>query len=71
MVLFIVTDHIEVKNVNLRLLKNKVGFLRWWGGWCGVHSRFCVQPNFCVEVALCCRLGCDKLLSFAYMPYFG
>ena len=31
------------------------------GGW-GLHSHFHVQPNYSVEVVLCCSLGCDNLL---------
>ena len=38
-------------NVNLRLLKASVEFVRW-GGW-GLHSHFRVLPNFSVEVVLC------------------
>ena len=29
----------------------------------GVHSHFPVQPNYSVEVVLCCRWGCDKTTS--------
>ena len=29
------------------------------GGW-GLHSHFRVQPNYSVEVVLCCRWGCDN-----------
>ena len=27
----------------------------------GVHSHFHIQPNYSVEVVLCCRWGCDKI----------
>ena len=40
-----------------------VEFLWWWmGGWwvVGVQSHFHVQPNYSVEVVLCCRWGCDN-----------
>ena len=41
-------------NVVLRLIEAAVEFL-WWGvGWSGLHSHFHVQPNYCVEVVLCC-----------------
>ena len=30
------------------------------GGGGGVQSHFCVQPNYSVEVVLCCCWGCDK-----------
>ena len=30
------------------------------GGSGGVQSHFLVQPNYSVEVVLCCRWGCDK-----------
>ena len=58
--LFVVTDHRSI-NVNLRLLKAKVEFL-WLGGG-GLESHFHVQPNFCVDVVLCCVVvgGCDNL----------
>ena len=51
MALFVVTDHIIFRsiNVNLRLLKATVEFL--WGGG---HSHFHVQPNYSVEAVLCC-----------------
>ena len=39
--------------MNVNLLKATVEFL-WWGGWGGVHSHFCVQPNYSVDVVLCC-----------------
>ena len=45
-------------NVNLRLLKATIDFL-WWWGW-SLHSHFRIQPNYSVEVVLCCRCGCDK-----------
>ena len=56
--LFVVTGHIMVScaqlMVNLRLME----FLRWvgwgWVGWVGVQSHFHVQPNYSVEVLLCC-----------------
>ena len=54
--LFVVADHIIFSwsiNVNLRLLKAAVEFLWWWVGWV-VQSHFCVQPNYSVEVVLCC-----------------
>ena len=39
------------------------------GGWrgveWGVQSHFLVQPNFCVEVVLCCRRGCDNIWTQA------
>ena len=68
--LFVVADHIIFSwsiNVNLRLLKATVEFLWWWVGWGGVDwlgcaKSFCVQPNFCVEVVLCCW-GCDNSTS--------
>ena len=31
-------------------------------GW-GLHSHFHVQPNYCVEVVLCYRWGCDNEAS--------
>ena len=30
------------------------------GGWGGVQSHFHVQPNYSVEVVLCCGWGCDN-----------
>ena len=39
-------------NVVLRLMEAAVKFV-WWWGW-GLQSHFRVQPNFCVEVVLCC-----------------
>ena len=45
-------------NVNRKILKASVE----WTGWGGMHSHFCVQPNYCVEFVLwlCCGWGCDK-----------
>ena len=47
-------------NVVLRLREPAVEFLwggvGWWVGW-GLQSHFCVQPNNCVEVVLCCVVG--------------
>ena len=37
--------------VVLRLMEAAVEFV-WL--WCGLHSHFHVQPNYSVEVALCC-----------------
>ena len=49
-------------NIVSRLLEAAVEFV-WWGG---VQSHFRVQPNYSVEVVLCCRWGCDKkLLEFS------
>ena len=39
-------------NFVLRLTEAAVEFI-WWGGW-GLQSHFCVQPNHCVKVVLCC-----------------
>ena len=37
--------------------------VRWGGvvlvGW-GLHSHFHVQPNYSIEVVLCCCWGCDN-----------
>ena len=58
-VVVVVTDNIYIQlwpiKVNLSLLNNRVEFLWWWVGW-GLHSHFCVQPNYSVEVVLwlCC-----------------
>ena len=30
------------------------------GGWGGVYNHFHVQPNYSVEVVLCCRWVCDN-----------
>ena len=57
MVLFVVTNHTILLwsiSVNLRLLKATVKFLWWVGCWGGLHSNFCVQPNYSAEVVLCC-----------------
>ena len=44
-------------NVNIRVLKATIEFL-WWMGWVewwgSLHSPFCVQPNYSVEVVLSC-----------------
>ena len=37
-------------NVGLRLMEAAVGFV----GLGGLHSHFHVQPNYSVEVVLCC-----------------
>ena len=39
-------------NVVMRLMEAAVDFV-WWWGW-GLHSHFHVQPNYSVEVVLCC-----------------
>ena len=43
-------------NVGLRLMEAGVEFVWWWG----LHSPFCVQPIYSVEIWLCFRLGCDN-----------
>ena len=35
-------------SINLRLMKAECEFVRL-GGWGGMHSHFCVQPNYSVE----------------------
>ena len=44
-------------NVNLRLMEaTQLSFFSggWRWGWCGMYSHFHVQPNYSVEVMLCC-----------------
>ena len=49
------------------------------GGWGSVQSHFRVQPNYCVEVVLCCCWGCDNIyvlpvtniiFSYLYIAFF-
>ena len=52
------------------VLKASVEFV-WWGGGGGVgwvlHSNFHVQPNYSVEVVLCCHWGCGNLFETCFM----
>ena len=33
-----------------------------WGWLGGLYSHFCVEPNYSVEVVLCCHWGCGNTL---------
>ena len=65
----------EAKSANHSLLiRNKfiLMCLWWWVGWLewgGFHSHFHVQPNYSIEIVLCCRWGCDNSLLF-YQSFF-
>ena len=41
------------------------------GGWSGMHSHFCVQPNYSVDVVLwfcyIFLLGCDNILDWRFL----
>ena len=41
-------------NVLLGLMEAAVEFVCGVGWWWGLHSHFCVQPNYSVEVVLRC-----------------
>ena len=41
-------------DVVLRLTEAAVEFLWWVGGGWGLHSHFRVQPNYSIDVVLCC-----------------
>ena len=46
-----------------------MGGVRWW--WLSLHSHFHIQPNYSVEVVLCCHCGCDVLRCVCVHASFG